>query len=144
MKRVMLILAGSTTLLAGCGQSSDDSAVNQVAVNAAKPTKKPAYCFFKPEEMKGWTAARGKDGNITVKGKAHVKDPRYKPAFGEPVIGADGVTLSPTIGQNDTGYATADNWWDVTATVPNSASVSRVQVTCGGKTVADLQVPPKS
>ncbi|HEX8840391.1 MAG TPA: hypothetical protein VF750_07980 [Sphingomicrobium sp.] len=140
----MSILIGSTALLAGCGQSSDNGAANEAAANAAQPAKKPAYCFFKPEEMKGWAAARDKDGNITVKGKAHVKDPRYKPVFGEPVTGADGVTLSPTISQNDTGYATPDNWWDVTTTVPNSASVGRVQVTCGGKTVADLQVPAKS
>ena len=144
MKRVLCILVGSSALLAGCGQSSENSAANEAAANAAQPAKKNSYCFFKPEEMKDWAAARGKDGNITVNGKAHVKDPRYKPVFGEPVTGPDGVTLSPTISQNDTGYATADNWWDVTATLPNSAAVGRVQVTCGGKTVADLQVPPKS
>lgn len=144
MKRVMCMLIGSTALLAGCGQSTDNTAANEAAANAAQPKKKPAYCFFKDEEMKGWSASRGKDGNITVKGKAHVKDPRYKPVFGEPLAGPNGTVLSPTITQNDTGYATADNWWDLSTTLPNSVSITAVQVECGGKTVADLQVPAKS
>ena len=144
MKRVMCILIGSTALLAGCGQSTDNGSANEAAANSAQTArKKPAYCFFKPEEMKGLAASRGKDGNITVKGKAHVKDPRYKPVFGEPVAGPAATVLSPTISQNDTGYATADNWWDLSTTLPNSASVTAVQVECGGKTVADLQVPAK-
>jgi len=145
MKRVMGIVVGSAALLVGCGQSSDTNAANEAAANSAQAArKKPAYCFFKDEEMKGWSASRGKDGNVTVRGKAHVKDPRYKPVFGEPGGGPNGTVLSPTISQNDTGYATADNWWDLTTTLPNSASVTAVQVECGGKTVADLKVPAKS
>ena len=144
MKRSMHILAGSAALVAGCNQSAGNSSANDAAANNAPPAPKPAYCFFKDEEMKGWSATRNKDGNITVKGKAHVKDPRYKALFGEPVVGPKSATLSPTIGQNDTGYATADNWWDLSATLPNSAGLAEVQVQCGGKTVADLQVAPKS
>ena len=51
--------------------------------------------------------------------------------------------IAPTIGLNDTGYGAPDNWWDVTATIPNSAAVDTVNVTCGPKTVAALKVAPK-
>jgi hypothetical protein len=144
MRLSSCILAAGVALLAGCNQSDTNSSANEAAANRAQPARKHAYCFFKDEEMKGWAASRGGDGNITVKGKAHVKDPRYKPQFGEPTVASNIATLSPTIGQNDTGYATADNWWDVSATVPNSSAVTEVKVECGDKTVADLQVPPKS
>jgi hypothetical protein len=144
MTRILCLIVGGSVLLAGCNSSTDDGSANAAAANASQPAKKPAYCFFKPEEMKAWTAARGKDGNITVKGKGHVKDPRYKAVFGEPEIKAALAVLTPSISQNDTGYATVDNWWDLTATIPNSAAVTEVQVQCGGKTVADLQVPQKS
>jgi len=143
MKRALFILIGSTAVLAGCGQSAGNGTANVAAANTSQPEKKPAYCFFKDDEMKGWTASRDKDGNITIKGKAHVKDPRYKAAFGQVGAGPKMATASPTIAQNDTGYATPDNWWDLSATVPNSASLNEVQVQCGDKTVADLQVPPK-
>jgi hypothetical protein len=144
MKRIVWVLVGSAALLAGCNRSADNSSANQAATNSAQPVKKPAYCFFKDDEMKGWAAARDKDGNVTVKGKAHVKDPRYKAAMGEPEVGPKMAILSPSIAQNDTGYAAADDWWDLSATIPNSAAVAEVQVQCGDKTVADLQVPPKS
>ena len=142
MKLCTWVLIGSAIALAGCGKSADDSAANEAAANSARATKKPSYCFFKDDEMKGWTAARGKDGNIAVKGKAHVKDPRYKAVFGEPAVEAGAAVLSPSISQNDTGYATADNWWDLSTTIPNSGALTKVTIQCGGKTAADLQVPP--
>jgi hypothetical protein len=141
MRKFMLLIGVSA--LGACGQSADNSSANQAGANSAQPAKKPAYCFFKDDEMKGWAASRDKDGNIAIKGKAHVKDPRYKASFGQVSTQAKMAILSPTISQNDTGYATADNWWDLTTTVPNSASLTEVQVQCGDKTVADLQVPPK-
>ena len=144
MKSCVWVLIGSAMALAACDKSADDGASNQAVANSAQPAKKPAYCFFKDEEMKAWTASRGKDGNIVLKGKAHVKDPRYKAVFGEPIVEASIATLSPSISQNDTGYATADNWWDLSTTLPNSAAVTEVKIQCGGKTAADLQLPAKS
>ena len=46
--------------------------------------------------------------------------------------------------QNDTGYAAPDNWWDMTATIPDSAAVDTVEVKCGDQAVAELKVAPKS
>lgn len=141
--RGLFILIGSTAVLAGCGQSSQNVAGNEAAANTAQPEKKPAYCFFKDDEMKGWTASRDKDGNITVKGKAHVKDPRYKAVVGQVATGPKKVIIFPTITTNS-GYAQADDWWEISETVPNTAALNEAAVQCGDKTVADLQVPPKS
>ena len=75
--RSSLLLMSAGLLLAGCGQSNDDAAANQAAANAAQPKKRPAYCFFKDSETKGWAASRDTDGNIKVKGKAYRQDSRY-------------------------------------------------------------------
>ena len=140
MRKSLLVL-GIAGVLGACGQSHD---ANPAANNAAaQPKKKPAYCFFKEGELKDWTAKRGKDGNITLKGKAHVSDPRYEAILGAPDVSGTTATIAPTIGQNDTGYAAPADTWDVSAAIPNSAAITTVAVTCGDKSVAQLQVPPK-
>ena len=138
-----LTLAAGAALLASCGQSGDEAA-NQAAANAAQPKKKPAHCFFKDNETKGWKASRGKDGNITVKGKAYRSDSRYQALLGPPEVSGTVASIAPTITQNMTGYGAEDNWWDVSATIPNSAAVDTVTVTCGAKTLATLTVQTKS
>lgn len=139
MNKMIGILAVASTL-AGCSQPTDNGAANQAAANTAQPKKKAAHCFFKDPEMKGWAAARGKDGNITVKGKVYRSDSRYKVVFGEPVIDGTAVELSPTLQQNSAAYGAPDDWWDVSSTVPNSAAIDTVRVTCGAKTLADIKV----
>jgi hypothetical protein len=139
MQRFMMVLG--TAALAGCSQPGDNAAANHAA---AQPKKKPAYCFFKDEETKDWAATRDKDGNIAVKGKAHVKDPRYKAVLGVPTITGNSAELAPSITQNDTGYGAPDDWWDLTAAIPNSAAIVSVKVTCGAKTLAEINVPPKA
>ena len=138
-----LLIAAGAILLSSCGQSTDN-AVNQAAANAAQPKKKASYCFFKDSETKGWSASRGKDGNITVKGKAYRSDSRYQAILGAPEISGTTASISPTIVQNGTGYGAEDDWWDVTATIPNSAAIDTVTVTCGAKTLATLPVKPKA
>jgi hypothetical protein len=140
MRKSLLVL-GIAGVLAACGQSNHtDPAANTAA---DQPKKKPAYCFFKQGELKDWTAKRGKDGNITLKGKAHVSDPRYKATLGAPDVSGTTATIAPTIGQNDTGYGAPADTWDVSAAIPTSAAITTVAVTCGDKTVARLHVPPK-
>jgi hypothetical protein len=143
MRRRSFILIGSAILLAACGQSSDDAATNRSAAKAAQPKKKPAYCFFKDNETKNWAASRATDGNITVKGKAFRLDSRYKAVLGPPAVSGSSAEVAPTITINDTGYGAPENWWDVKATIPNSAAVVTVDVRCGEKTIAELKVPPK-
>ena len=143
--RLLMILAGAAVVLNGCGQSNDNEAANQAAANAAQPKKKKAaYCFFKDSETKGWAASRAKDGNIVVKGKAYREDSRYKAVLGEPAVTGTTAEIAPTIVQNDTGYAAPENWWELTATIPNSAAVDTVEVKCGDQAVAELKVAPKS
>ena len=141
--RTMLI-ASAAALLGSCGQSNDDAAANQAAANAAAPKKKAAYCFFKDSETKGWKASRGEDGNVVVKGKAYREDSRYQAVLGPPEVSGTTASLSPTLTQNMTGYGPADNWWEVTAAIPDSAAIVEVVVTCGAKTLADLKVAPKA
>ncbi len=133
------ILLGVAVLLASCDQAANNSASN-VAANLSAPKRKhAAYCFFKDEETKGWKAALDKSGNVTVSGKAHVKDARYKAELGQPEVAGTSAELRPTIAPN-TGYASPDNWWDVSLTIPNSTAVTNVAVRCGRKTVAELTV----
>jgi len=114
-------------------------AANEAA--AANP-KHAGYCFFKDADTKGWSAKRDASGNVKIKGKAHLDDSRYRGDLGPPEIAGTAATLSLTMGENRS-YAAPDNWWDVTATIPNSAAITSVTVDCGAKTLADLKVPAK-
>src|SRR4051794_35287473 len=128
--RESLVVMSLAALLAGCTQANDNGGSNEAAAKAAQPKKKAGYCFFKDSETKGWTASRGKDGNIIVEGKAYRSDPRYQALLGPVSVNGTSAELSPTIQQNATGYAAPDNWWDLTATVPNSAAIDKVTVSC--------------
>jgi len=141
MRKFLLIFGAAA--LAACGQSGDNAGSNEAAAKPAPPKKKPSYCFFKDAETKGWAASRDKDGNIVVKGKAYRSDPRYQALLGPPTVTGTTAEVSPTIQQNATGYAAPDNWWDVAATIPNSAAIDSVKVSCGAKTLADLKVAQK-
>ena len=142
MKRALFGAILSSVLLAACGQS-DGGANNQAAAAPPVLTAFKAEGMPKPEEMKAWTAKRGKNGDITVKGKAHVKDPRYQAILRPAVISGTSAEISPTIQQN-AGYAAPGDWWDVSISIPGSAAVTDVKVTCGANTVADLTVAAKS
>lgn len=139
MRRLILVLGA--VALASCGQSGNDTSANQEA--AAQPKKKPAYCFFKDAETKDWAASRDADGNILVKGKAYRSDARYKALLNPATVAGTTAEITPTIAQNDTGYGAPENWWDLSATIPNSATVDTVRVNCGPKTLAELKVAPK-
>ena len=139
--RKFLLVMGMAALLVGCGQSEDPA--SQVAANAHPKKKKLSYCFFKDAETKGWAASRGKDGNIILKGKAYRSDPRYKALLNPAAVDATVADITPTISQNDTGHAAPDDWWDLTATIPDSAAVDTVRVACGQKTLAELKVAAK-
>ncbi|MFL6759005.1 hypothetical protein [Sphingomonas sp.] len=139
--RKSFALLGGAALLAACGRSGDTSA-NQAAAQHAQPKKKPAHCFFKPSEMKGWATSRDKDGNVVVKGKAYRSDARYKALLGPPEVSGTVARIAPTITVND-GYAAPEDWWDVSATIPNSGAIDTVTVTCGATTVAELKPPPR-
>lgn len=140
--RTLLIAGAAATILGGCSKS--DESANQAASNAVQAKKRPAYCFFKDSETKGWAASRGKDGNIKVKGKAYRQDSRYQAVLGPPEISGTTATIAPTITPNMTAYGAEDDWWDVTATIPNSSTVDTVNVTCGDKTLATFAVKPKA
>ena len=140
--RNSIILFAALAGLAACNRSSDNSAANNVAANAAAAAAKPpAYCFFKDSETKGWSAKAGKDGNVIVVGKAYREDARYKAQLTPAVVSGTTASVSPTLVQNDTGFAAPDNWWDLSENIPNSQAVTSVTVTCGEKTVATLAVP---
>ena len=142
MHKYLLTIAATLALVA-CGQPADDAATNQAANQEQPKKKKVAYCFFKDAEMKGWSAARGKDGNITVKGKAFRSDSRYQAVFKPAEITGTAAEISPTIQNNTTGYGAVDNWWDIKATIPDSATIETVKVICGPKTLAEFQLPAK-
>ncbi len=139
MRKLFLLL--SAAALGACGQHNDNGATNQAAAQPKKP--KPPYCFFKDSETKEWKASRDKEGNIVVKGRAFRLDSRYRAVIGKIDVAPAKIVVWPTIEQNDTGYGAPDNWWDVKVAIPNSATIDSVEVHCGGKTVAQLKVPPK-
>ena len=135
--RRSIILLPALTLLSGCNQGPDKPDPNATA-NVAAPAKKAGFCFFKPEEMKAWKTSTSAAGNITVTGKAHVKDSRYVAQLGEPEIEGETASLALTIAQNSGTYGATDDWWDVKASVPANAALRTISITCGGKSVADL------
>ena len=136
-----IFLFGAAAGLAACGQSADNSTLNAPA-NAAEAEKaRPAYCFFTDDHTKGWKVSTDKSGNVIVTGKGYADDTRYKAIFGPPEVSGNRAEIAPTLAQNDTGYASPDNWWDLKATIPNSAAVTSVTVKCGEETRATLQVP---
>ena len=142
MRASTYLLCGALVLTAGCGQKASEEGNAANAVAAAKPEPKH-YCFFKKDEQKDWTASRGADGNITVKGRVHMGDPRYKGDLGQPEISGNSAKLWLTMAPV-TGYRSADNWWDVSFTIPNSVAVENVTVACDSKrTFADLKVKPR-
>jgi hypothetical protein len=123
--------------LAGCNQSPEKSA-NTTAATASPSPKKAGFCFFKPEETKGWKASVDSKGNITVTGKAHVKDSRYVAQLGDPVIAGSNASLALSIAQNSGAYGATEDWWDVKASVAANPALKSVSVICGAKTLADL------
>jgi hypothetical protein len=142
------IVRNSTLLLgavlaAGCSPSADNAANRSANASAnsaaAAAAKHPTYCFFKDGGTKGWSASLDRDGNVVVKGKAYREDPRYKPQFSDVETAGAKSTLWLTIGQNS-GFASPDNWWDVTQTIPGSGGVQSVTVKCGKKVLAELTV----
>jgi hypothetical protein len=139
--RKLISLFGVTAALAACGQSSDDAAANESANSAAAETPRPAYCFFKDKEAKDWKAKADKSGNVVVTGRAYREDPRYKAVLGPATVSDATAEIAPTVTVNDTGFAAPDNWWAVSATIPNSQTVATVTVKCGAKTLATLTVP---
>ena len=142
--RKSIILAASAAVLAGCGQSSDNSSGANAGANAsAAEAPKPAYCFFKDSETKGWAAKVDKTGNVVVSGKAYREDSRYKALLSPATVNGSTAEVAPTIGQNDTGFGAPDDWWDVSETIPNSQSVDTVTVKCGDNVLATLAVPRK-
>ena len=137
-----VILFGAAAALAGCGESADNSASNDAAANSsAAEAPRPAYCFFKDSETKGWKAKVDKSGNVVVSGKAYRQDSRYKAILEPAKVNGTTAEVAPTIVQNDTGYGAPDDWWDVTETIPDSSAVETVTVKCGDATVATLTVP---
>lgn len=138
--RQWILLLGAASLSA-CGQGGGNEAANQAA--PAPKKEKPKYCFFKDADSKDWSARRGADGNIAVKGKLYRSDGRYMAVLGEPKINGSTVEYWPSVSNNTTGASMADGWWEVTATVPNSGAIDTVEVKCGQKTFADLKVPPR-
>ena len=141
--RGSIIILCASACLAACGQAADQSSTS-ASVKASAPEKpRPAYCFFKDSETKGWKAKVGKDGNVTVSGKAYREDSRYKATLLPATVNGSTAEVAPTIAQNDTGFAAVDDWWDVSETIPNSEGIETVVVKCGDETLATLTVPRK-
>ena len=138
------IILGAAAALAACGQSSDQTAADNSAANSAVEKPRPAYCFFKDAETKGWKGEVDKDGNVVVSGKAYREDARYKAVLGPATVSGANAEIAPTITANDTGFAAPDNWWDVTATIPNSQAVDTVTVKCGADTLAIIRLIRKT
>src|SRR5215213_9945276 len=133
MRRSILMLAALIGA-ASCSQSAEQPAANSAAANTAEPEKKrPTYCFFKNADTKGWAALRDRGGNILVKGQARIADRRYMAALGETEIDGGQARLWLNMAPNTTGLGAADDWWDVSASLPASAAVTSVTVLCGKK-----------
>lgn len=139
--RRSIVLPALLAGLAGCNQAAEPPAANTAENKVAAPARKhPTYCFFKDADTKGWSASRDSRGNVAVRGQAHLADRRYRGALDESEVSGNRARLWLTMVPNTTGSGVADDSWDVAAAVPDSATVTKVTVLCGKKTVAELQV----
>jgi hypothetical protein len=139
MRKSMILLGAAAAGLSACGQSGENGSASNAAANIAVTEKpKPAYCFFKESETKGWKAKADKSGNVVVTGKAYREDPRYKAVLAPATVSGSAAQISPTITVNDTGFAAPGNWWELSQTIPNSQGVETVAVKCGDSTLATL------
>jgi hypothetical protein len=141
-----VIVLGSVAALGGCGQSAPDGRAttsNSSAAKAAASSDAPrqVYCFFQDSETKDWKAKVDKSGNVVVTGKAYREDPRYKALLAPAQIKGTTAELTPTIAQNDTGFAAPGNWWALSETIPQSQSITTVMVKCNDQPLASLAVP---
>jgi hypothetical protein len=146
--RTSIVLLGGALLLAACNQGGSADTKSTQPEAPPKP-KVSHYCFYKPDAQKDWSAHRDADGNIVVKGKAHLDDNRYKATLGKPEFRVGGRGATPQSAKlwlsmtDNTSYASPGNWWDVTFTIPDSASVGEVTVNCDAeRQFADLKVAP--
>jgi len=144
MRKTVLIAGALAAAVAGCGQKAEQAATLNAAQNqSSAEARHPTFCFFKDEETKGWAAKRAANGEITVTGKAHVKDSRYQASLGSPEVDGASAKLWLSINPNSSAYGATNDWWDVTATLPGSAAVTDVSVMCGPKVLAKLSVPAR-
>ena len=143
MHKPIIIIICAAAGLGACGQSANDGANQGASNSVAAEAPKPAYCFFKDSETKDWKAKLDKSGNVVVTGKAYREDPRYKAILSPATINGATADVTPTVTVNDTGFASPDNWWPITATIPNSQSVETVNVKCGDKTLKTIALARK-
>jgi hypothetical protein len=136
------VIVAAAAGLAACGQSGNEQAANQAA--SAPVKEKTPYCFFKDSDAKGWAASTDKDGNVVVKGKLYRQDPRYKAVLEKPKVEGATAEVWPNIAQNDTGFAVQDDWWDANITIPGSVEVTKVNVHCGAKILATIDVKKRA
>ena len=141
MRNLTLLLCGAL-FAAGCDQAEAPhaNAANALA-NAAAAKAPKRYCFFRKEDSKGWAASRDAKGNVRVTGRAHVRDTRYKGDLGQPEVSGSTAKLWLTMAPNTGQYRSADDWWDVSFTIPDSGAIESVTVACDSKRVlAELKV----
>jgi hypothetical protein len=132
------ILVTASLILAGCTQNPTEQGPAENQPAAAEPEKVP-HCFFKDSETKDW-ALKTQGDQAVVTGRVYRSDSRYKAMLLEPVIDGPVAVLRPSIVINDSAYGAKDDWWDVEASVP-AAGLQKVEVRCGKKVVASLDLP---
>ena len=136
--RFVFSLAAALTV-AGCSEQAAENAAANAA--AAVPEKVP-HCFFKDSDTKEW-AAKVQDDQVVVTGRVFRSDARYKAILLEPKVDGAVAVVRPSMTSNDTGFAADGNWWDVEARIP-AAGLDKVEVRCGKKLVASLDLPKKT
>ena len=145
MRSLVFLLGSALAFTAGCNQQEDSGspAANATANRAAAKAPKH-YCFFKKDESKDWTASRDAKGEVTVKGRVHVRDPRYKGDLGQAEISGKSARFWLTMAPHSS-YRSPDDWWDVSATIPDSGSIENITVACDAKRIfAELKVKPRN
>ena len=130
------VCLSAALLAAGC---SEQAASPPPANEAAPKPQKVPHCFFKDSETKDW-AIKIQGGQAVVTGRGYRSDARYKVVLLEPETDGTVAVVRPSISTNDTGFASPENWWDVSASIP-AQGLEKVEVRCGKKVLASLDLP---
>lgn len=134
MRMMAFVLCATALCVSGCqrdtnAQSSEGSNRNADAVG--KSGRGPEMlCLFEKSDTKDWHGKANQDQSVSVAGKVHVGDPKYRPMLFQPKARGSTAQLILTAAENSTGQAPADGWWDVSYTIPDNGSIQTVEIWC--------------
>jgi hypothetical protein len=128
-KSTTMLCAATSLAIAGCNGRGLDSTTNNAEENAAAGPQ-GLLCAFDRSDTKDWSGKANADQSVSVTGKVHVSNSKYRAALFNPQVQGSVARVYLTQAENHTGQSPADGWWDVPYTIADNGSIQTVEVWC--------------